>query len=84
MDTFTWTPHVAGIMIICNIIGIIITKRTIGASSEGLQLPKPKMFGYMNHAGMLAATSFGHVLGIGAIQGLSAIGYLEWIQYGHH
>lgn len=82
METFTWTPHVAGIMIICNIIGIIITKKTIGASSEGLQLPKPKMFGYMNHAGMLAATSFGHVLGIGAIQGLSAIGYLQYIQGG--
>jgi len=38
------------------------------------------MFGYMNHAGMLAATSFGHVLGIGVIQGLAYSGYLNWIQ----
>ena len=84
METYTWTPHVAGIMIICNIIAIAITKNTIGSSSEGLQLPKPKMFGYMNHAGMLVATSFGHILGIDAIQGLASIGYLEWIQYGYH
>ena len=80
VETFTWTPHVAGIMIACNILGIIITKNTICSSSEGLQLPYPKMFGYMNHAGMLAATSFGHVLGIGVIQGLAYSGYLNWIQ----
>ncbi|MBM5820771.1 MAG: photosystem I reaction center subunit PsaK, partial [Cyanobacteria bacterium K_DeepCast_150m_m2_101] len=39
-------------------------------------LPNAAMFGGMSHASLLATTSFGHVLGMGAILGLAARGVL--------
>ena len=55
---------------------IAIGKATIKYPNEGAQLPNPAMFGGMSHASLLATTSFGHVLGMGAILGLAARGVI--------
>jgi len=74
-NTPVWSPQIAIIMIICNIICIGIGRyaikiRGLGPSipligSEGLGLPE-----------LLATTSLGHVIGAGAILGLRTQGIL--------
>jgi photosystem I subunit 10 len=74
--TVSWTPKVALVMVICNVLAIGIGKATIKYPNEGAKLPSPAFFGGMGHAALLATTSLGHILGIGAIQGLAARGVL--------
>ena len=74
--TLTWSPKVALVMIVCNVIAIGIGKATIKHPSEGAQLPNPAFFGGMGHAALLGTTSLGHIIGIGSIQGLAARGML--------
>ena len=71
-----WSPKVGLVMIIANVIAIGIGKATIKHPSEGAQLPNPAFFGGMGHAALLGTTSLGHIIGIGAIQGLAARGML--------
>ena len=70
----SWSPKVALVMIICNVIAIGIGKATIKYPNEGAQLPNAALFGGMSHASLLATTSLGHIFGIGAILGLAARG----------
>ncbi len=70
----TWTPKVALVMIICNVIAIAIGKATIKYPNEGAKMPSGSFFGGMSHGAMLGCTSFGHLLGMGAILGLSTRG----------
>ncbi|MCP9831376.1 photosystem I reaction center subunit PsaK [Synechococcus sp. HJ21-Hayes] len=72
--SLSWSPKVALVMIICNVIAIGIGKATIKYPNEGAQLPNAAMFGGMSHASLLATTSLGHIFGIGAILGLAARG----------
>lgn len=74
--TVSWSPKVALVMIVCNVIAIAIGKATIKQPNVGAQLPNAAMFGGLSHAALLGTTSFGHILGIGAIQGLAARGVL--------
>ncbi|MEM8637204.1 MAG: photosystem I reaction center subunit PsaK [Cyanobacteria bacterium P01_G01_bin.54] len=74
--TLEWSPKVAAVMVICNILAIAIGKATIPNPSAGPALPAPKMFGGMGFPALLATTSLGHVLGIGAILGLASAGAL--------
>jgi len=74
--TVEWSPKVALVMIVCNVIAIAIGKATIKHPNEGAQLPNSAFFGGMGHAALLATTSLGHLFGIGAIQGLAARGVL--------
>jgi photosystem I subunit 10 len=74
--SLTWSPKVALVMIVCNVIAIGIGKATIKYPSEGAQLPNPQFFGGLSHASLLATTSLGHIFGIGAIQGLASRGVL--------
>jgi len=74
--TVTWSPKVALVMIICNILAIAIGKYTIKYPSQGPSLPSPAMFGGMGFGALLGTTSFGHVLGAGVILGLGYIGAL--------
>ena len=71
--TVEWSPKVAVVMIICNVIAIAIGKFTIQKPSEGAALPSPEMFGGMGVGAMLGATSLGHIIGAGAILGLAAV-----------
>ena len=74
--TLTWSPKVALVMIVCNVIAIGIGKATIKYPNVGGQLPNASFFGGMSHAALLGTTSLGHIIGIGAIQGLAARGVL--------
>ena len=72
----SWTPKVGLVMVLCNVIAIAIGKATIQKPNEGLALPNNSFFGGFGHGAMLATTSLGHILGMGAIQGLAAQGVL--------
>ncbi|AFY39147.1 Photosystem I reaction center subunit PsaK [[Leptolyngbya] sp. PCC 7376] len=72
--TLEWSPKVAVVMIICNILAIALGKATIKNPSAGPALPMPEMFGGMGFPALLATTSLGHVIGVGAILGLASAG----------
>ncbi|MFO7629763.1 MAG: photosystem I reaction center subunit PsaK [Prochlorococcaceae cyanobacterium] len=74
--TVSWSPKMGLVMIVCNVIAIAIGKATIKQPNVGLALPSPSLFGGMSHGAMLGTMSLGHILGIGAIQGLAARGVL--------
>ena len=74
--TVEWSPKVAFIMIVCNIIAIAFGKLTIAKPSEGPALPSPGLFGGMGLGALLGTTSFGHILGAGVILGLASTGAL--------
>jgi|LakMenEpi03Aug12_release.lakeMendotaPanAssembly.Ray.scaffolds.fasta_scaffold00025_62 photosystem I subunit 10 len=74
--TISWSPKVALVMIVANVIAIAIGKATIQKPNEGLQLPSANFFGGLSHGAMLGTMSLGHILGIGAIQGLASRGVL--------
>lgn len=74
--TVSWSPKVAIVMIVCNIIAIAFGKYTIKNQSSAPALPSPELFGGMGLPALLGTTSFGHVLGAGAILGLASIGAL--------
>ncbi len=73
-DTLTWSPKVAIVMIVCNILAIAFGKATIKHQSTGPALPSPEMFGGMGLGAVLGVTSFGHILGAGVILGLASLG----------
>ena len=74
--TLEWSPKVAMVMIICNIVAIAFGKLTIAKQSEGPGLPASNMFGGMGLGALLGTTSFGHILGVGVILGLASSGAL--------
>ncbi|NJN01640.1 MAG: photosystem I reaction center subunit PsaK [Leptolyngbyaceae cyanobacterium SL_1_1] len=74
--TLEWSPKVAIVMIVCNILAIAIGKLTIKYPSADPQLPSPQLFGGLGLPALIATTSFGHVLGAGAILGLTNAGVL--------
>ncbi|MGL5080876.1 MAG: photosystem I reaction center subunit PsaK [Microcoleaceae cyanobacterium] len=72
--TVSWSPKVAIVMIICNIVAIAIGKFTIKYPSVGPALPSSNLFGGMGLGALLGTTSLGHILGVGVILGLSNVG----------
>ncbi|MEM9088798.1 MAG: photosystem I reaction center subunit PsaK [Cyanobacteria bacterium P01_F01_bin.53] len=74
--TIEWGPQVAIVMIVCNIIAIAFGKATMRSQTAGPALPSPQFFGGMGLPAVLATTSLGHIIGIGAILGLASIGIL--------
>jgi len=75
-NTFDWSPKIALIMIICNIVAIAFAKLTVKYPSVGPAMPGSNFFGGFGVAGVLATTSFGHLLGAGVILGLANLGSL--------
>lgn len=74
--TLTWSPKVAVVMILCNILAIAIGKFTIKYPSAPPELPSSNLFGGMGLPALLGTTSFGHLLGAGVILGLANLGAL--------
>lgn len=74
--TLEWSPKVAFVMIVCNVLAIALAKFTMKHPSTGPALPAPQLFGGMGFPALVATTSFGHVLGLGTILGLTSLGYL--------
>ncbi len=75
-NTPAWSPTTAIVMIICNILAIAIGKATIQQPNVGPQLPSPELFGGLSLGALLGTTAFGHLLGAGAILGLSNLGVI--------
>ncbi len=71
-----WSPAVGLIMVISNIIAIAFGKSTIKYPSKEPALPSSNFFGGFGLPGLLATTSFGHILGVGVILGLHSLGKL--------
>ena len=69
-----WSPTVAIVMIVCNVIAIAIGKTTLPNPSVGTSLPMPEMFGGMGWPALLATTSLGHIIGIATLVLLSSYG----------
>ncbi|MGL5076564.1 MAG: photosystem I reaction center subunit PsaK [Waterburya sp.] len=74
--TISWSPKVAIVMIICNVVAIAFGKFTIKNQNAGPALPSPALFGGMGLPALLGTTSFGHLLGVGVILGLANAGAL--------
>lgn len=74
--TVEWGPQVAIVMILCNIAAIAFGKATMRSQTVGPALPSPQFFGGMGLPAVLATTSLGHIIGIGAILGLANMGIL--------
>ena len=72
-NTVEWGPNVAIVMVICNVLAFFIGKRVIQVPDAG---PAPGMFLGLGLPALLAVTSLGHAIGVGAILGLSNIGVL--------
>jgi len=75
-STVEWNVNVGITMIVCNIIAIALGKATMQDIAAGPAMPSPQFFGGMGLPAVIATTSFGHVLGIGAILGLASLGVL--------
>lgn len=74
--TLEWSPKVAIVMVLCNVLAIAIGKFTIKYPSADPQLPSPALFGGMGLPALLGTTSFGHLIGAGVILGLANLGAL--------
>ncbi len=74
--TIGWGPQVAIVMILCNIAAIAIGKSAMKEQTAGPALPSPEFFGGMGLPAVLAVTSLGHIMGVGAILGLANVGIL--------
>lgn len=74
--TVTWSPQVALIMIICNLIAIGIGRYAIQVRGLGPGIPILGLEGF-GIPELLATTSLGHAIGAGTIIGLSTVGILN-------
>ena len=76
VPTHPWSPTTAIIMIVCNILAIASARFAIKYPNAGPQLPASNMFGGFGLPAVLAATSFGHIIGTGVIIGLANLGVI--------
>lgn len=76
--TVEWSPSVAVVMIVCNLFAIAIGRYAIQKRGVGPKLPLavPALLEGFGVPELLATASFGHILGAGAILGLSNAGML--------
>jgi photosystem I subunit X len=74
--TEPWGFSTAIVMIVCNLIAVAIGRFAIANPGGGPDLPvgKPDLFRNFNLPELLATMSFGHILGAGAILGLTNAG----------
>jgi photosystem I subunit X len=76
--TIGWSPSVGLVMIVCNLFAIAVGYYAIQNRGVGPKIPveMPAMFTGFGVPELLATMSFGHLLGTGAILGLSNAGVL--------
>jgi photosystem I subunit X len=63
-----WSQTTAIVMVVCNVMGVLAAATTKKAG--------PSLFGGLTIAQVIGGTCFGHVLGAGAILGLTGIGVI--------
>jgi photosystem I reaction center subunit PsaK len=62
-EQLEWSPTIAVIMIVCNILAIAFGKLTIQYPSTGPAMPSSNLFGGFGVGAVLGTTAFGHILG---------------------
>ncbi|HEY9727702.1 MAG TPA: photosystem I reaction center subunit PsaK [Chroococcales cyanobacterium] len=77
-DTTTWSWSGSLVMNICIILGIIIARVAVQNKGKGPSLPllQPLLGKNFGLPELLAGISFGHILGVGAILGLTNTGLI--------
>lgn len=77
-DTSTWSWSGSLVMNICVLLGIIIARIAVQNKGKGPALPLLQPFLGKNFGlpELLAGISFGHILGVGAILGLTNAGVI--------
>ncbi len=71
-----WSPAVGVVMIAANILAITIAKYSIQYPNVGPGMPASNLFGGFSLTSVLGTQVFGHVLGAGAILGLTYLGVI--------
>lgn len=74
--TLEWSPKVAVVMVVCNILAIALGKFTIKYPNSGPAMPSPNLFGGFGLPAVLGTASLGHLIGAGVILGLANVGAL--------
>lgn len=77
-DTTTWSWSGSLVMNICIVLGIIIAKVAVQNKGKSPSLPllQPLLGKNFGLPELLAGISFGHILGVGAILGLTNAGVI--------
>nr|BDA98654.1 photosystem I subunit X [Rhodomonas sp. NIES-1730] len=76
-QTVAWSAKTCAVMVLCNIICIVSGRYVIQVKGTGPSLPITGSFSGFGLPELLASTSLGHIVGAGAILGLSYIGVLS-------
>jgi photosystem I subunit X len=63
-----WSPMIAIIMVVCNVLGL--------AAASNSKVKAGPLVGPLTMGQAIGGTCFGHVLGAGAILGLTSIGVI--------
>ncbi|WP_295615318.1 photosystem I reaction center subunit PsaK [Chamaesiphon sp. GL140_3_metabinner_50] len=63
-----WSPTIAIVMTVASLLGVAIASTTKKAG--------PTLVGGLTIAQLLGGTSFGHLLGVGAVLGLTRLGII--------
>ena len=71
--TLAWSPTVGLVMILCNVLAIAFGRATIKIKDAD---PASGVFLGLGLPAFIGTTAFGHLLGTGAILGLSNLGVL--------
>lgn len=76
--TEPWSFGTALVMVLCNLFAVAIGRFSIQHPGGGPDLPmgKPDLFRNFNLPELLATLSFGHILGVGLILGLTNAGVI--------
>lgn len=76
--TPAWSPSVGIVMLLFNIVGVVIAALGVQRPGVGPKLPfsLPGLGRDLSVAQFIAGLSFGHILGTGAILGLTNTGLL--------
>jgi photosystem I subunit X len=71
-----WTPSIGLIMLACNVLAIFLARATVRYPNVGPGIPALSDITGLSLPALLAATSFGHIIGAGVILGLTNTGTL--------
>ncbi|MBE9009783.1 photosystem I reaction center subunit PsaK [Pseudanabaenaceae cyanobacterium LEGE 13415] len=74
--TLEWSPNVAAVMIVCNVLAIAFARFTMKNPSSPPAMPSSNLFGGFGLPAVIGSACFGHILGAGVILGLSNMGVL--------
>nr|BDA98950.1 photosystem I subunit X [Rhodomonas sp. NIES-2332] len=75
-QTVAWSAKTCAVMVLSNILCIVAGRYVIQVKGTGPSLPISGSFAGFGLPELLASTSLGHIVGSGAILGLSYVGVL--------